>query len=66
MGSLVFRERDDESDFDGEVSWGSVQETYNSRRGRLGLEDLIVHGVDNEASVRLDPLREDGSEEPLL
>ena len=66
MGSLIFRECDDESDLDGEVPWGSIQETYDSCRRRIGLEDLIVHGIDDEAWVWLDPLCEDGSEEPLL
>jgi len=63
---LVFRERDDESDFDGEIFRGSVQETYDPCRDGIGLEDLIVGGIDDEASVWLDPLCEEGSKELLL
>jgi len=63
---LVFRERDDESNFGGEVPWGSVQETDDSCRGGVGLEDLVVRGIDDKALVWLDPPCEDGSEESLL
>lgn len=63
---MVFRERDDEPDFGREVRCRRIQETYDSCRGRVWLEDLIVHGVNDESWVRLDPLCEDGSEEPLF
>ena len=65
MGSLVLRERDNESDFGGEVLRGCVQKAYDSCRGGTGLEDLIVHSIDDEASVWLDPLCEEGSKELL-
>ena len=66
MGSLVFWERDDEPNFDGEVPRGSVQETYDSCRGGVGLENLIVYGIDDKPLVWLDPLREDGCKESPL
>ena len=66
MGSLVFRERDDQSDFGGEVIRTSVQECYDSCWGGVGFEDLVVHGIDDETSIWLDPLCEEGFEEFLL
>ena len=51
MGSLESRERDDESDFEREVYWGGVQETYDPRRGRAGFEDLIIRGEEDEALI---------------
>jgi len=66
MGSLIFWECDDESDFDGEVLRRGVQKTDDSCRRRFRLEDLVIYCVDDKASVWLYPLREDGSEEPLL
>ena len=66
MGSLVFRECDDESDFSGKVHGASVHKAYGPRWGRIGLEDLVVCGIDDITRVWLDPLCEDGSEEFLL
>ena len=63
---MVFREREDESDFCGEVLRGSVQKTYDSCWGRIGLADLVVHGIYDEASIWLDPFRENGPEKFLL
>lgn len=63
---MVFWERDHESDFDGEVFRGGVQKTYDSCRSGAGLKDLVVCGINDEASVWLDSLCEDGSEEFLL
>ena len=66
MGSLVSRERDHESDFDGEVFRGTVPKAYCPCWGGIGLEDLIVRGKQHAASVLLDMLREDVFEEFLL
>lgn len=63
---MVFRERDDESDFCEEIFWGSIQETHDSCRSGTRLPDLVVHGIDDVASVWLDSFRENGPEELLL
>lgn len=66
MGSLVPWERDDESKLDGEIHWGTIYESYDPCWGGVGLEDLVVHREDHVASVWLDHMRKDQSEEFLL
>ena len=63
---MVSRERDDESNFDGEVLRGSVPKAHGPCWGGIGLEDFVVRGKQHAASVLLHVLRENLFEKVLL
>jgi len=61
---LVFWERDDD-DFEGEVFRGGIEKTYDSCWSEIVLEDLVIRGIEDEASGWMDHVRENGFEDLL-